>query len=76
MQESGLIEVIEIILLICILTIEGQNHAFLPLESPQGAQGWEGLAAGLMAAASFFFFLILYKMVLLAFQGTNYPNLF
>ena len=75
MQESGFIEVIETILLICILTIEGQNHAFLPLESPQGAQGWEGLAAGLMAAASFFF-LILYKMVLLAFQGTNYPNLF
>ena len=50
MQESGLIEIIP---LICSLTLLGQYPIFLHPESPQGAQlGVAAVAAGLMAGIS------------------------
>ena len=51
MQESGLIEIIP---LICTLTIQGQYPAFLHPESRQGAPlGVAAKADGLMATTSF-----------------------
>ena len=51
MQESGLIEIIP---LLCTLTIQGQYPVFLHPESPEGAQlGVAAVADDLMATASF-----------------------
>ena len=51
MQESGLIEILP---LMCALTLWGQHPAFLHPESPLGAHtGVPAGAPGLMAAASF-----------------------
>ena len=50
-QESGLIEIIP---LICILTIQGQYPTFLHPESPRGAQlGMAAVNAGLIVATFF-----------------------
>ena len=51
MQECGFIEIIP---LICTLTMQGQYATFLHPDSLQGTQlGVAALAAGLMAATSF-----------------------